>query len=65
MSNIGPGQSLIGQLDAPYKLFKFEMGGMYVFYSGRNLGEALKQFIKDRPNYIDILESITEQSGES
>lgn len=43
------------------KIFKFEMGGMYIFYSGMNLGEALKQFLKDRPNYIDILESITEE----
>jgi hypothetical protein len=51
------------QMDKPYKTFKFEMGGMYMFYRGRNLGEALQQFIKDRPNYIDMLESITEQNG--
>jgi hypothetical protein len=41
------------------KVFKFEFGGMFMFYSGRNLGEALKQLIKDRPNYLDMLESIT------
>lgn len=49
-------------MDKPYKTFKFEMGGMYVFYSGRNLGEALQAFIKHRPNYIDMLESITEHA---
>jgi hypothetical protein len=51
-------------MEKPYKIFKFEMGGMYMFYRGRNLGEALQQFIKDRPGYIDMLESITEQKGD-
>lgn len=42
-----------------YKTFKFEMGGVFVLYSGRNLGEALKKFLEDRPNYVDMLEEIT------
>lgn len=44
------------------KNFKFEMGGMYVFYGGKNLGEAIKAFVKDRPNYIGMIESITEET---
>lgn len=44
-----------------WKRFKFEMGGMFMFYMGRNLGEALQRFMLDRPSYIDMLESITEE----
>ena len=43
------------------KRFKFEMGGMYVFYSGNNLGQAIQEFIRHRPNYVDMIESITEE----
>lgn len=43
------------------KRFKFEMGGMYVFHCGKTLGEALKDFLKLRPHYIEQLESITEE----
>jgi hypothetical protein len=44
-----------------YKVFKFEMGGMFMFYSGRNLGEAIRDFIRDRPKYVELIESITEE----
>ena len=37
------------------------MGGMFVFYFGRNLGEAIKTFIKDRPTYVDLIEQIIEE----
>lgn len=43
------------------KTFKFEMGGMFVFYSGENLGKAIQAFIKHRPNYLDLVEAITEE----
>jgi hypothetical protein len=44
------------------KRYKFELGRMYyIFYSGRNMGAAIKEFIKDRPNYLDMIESITEE----
>lgn len=42
------------------KVFKFEMGGMYTVYAGKNLGDALQKFIADRPTYIHEIESITE-----
>ena len=32
-----------------------------MFYWGTNLGDALRQFIKDRPNYLDMLERIDEE----
>lgn len=43
------------------KRFKFECGGMFVLYFGKNLGEAIKQFVAHRPNYIDMIETITEE----
>ena len=44
------------------KTFKFEMGGMFVFYSGETLGKAILAFIKHRPNYVDLITAITEES---
>lgn len=43
------------------KRFKFELGGMYVYYFGENLGRAIAEFVKHRPNYVDMIESITEE----
>lgn len=43
------------------KRFKFEFGGSYIFYFGRNLGEAIQELIKHRPDYLKDLESITEE----
>jgi hypothetical protein len=43
------------------KRFKFEMGGMYVYYFGDNLGKAIAEFIKHRPTYLDMVETITEE----
>lgn len=43
------------------KRFKFEMGGMFMYYHGKNLGEAIKSFIAQRPNYIELIETITEE----
>ena len=43
----------------PLKTYKLEFGGMYIFYSGRNIGEAIAQMIKDRPHYLKDLESVT------
>jgi phage FluMu gp28-like protein len=46
------------------KRFKFEMGGMYVFYFGTNLGEAIREFIKYRSQYLEMIEQITEEPYE-
>lgn len=43
------------------KRFKFEMGRMYVFYTGENLGKAILEFIEHRPTYVDMIEKITEE----
>lgn len=43
------------------KRYKFELGGMYVFYFGTNLGKAIQAFIKHRPDYIWMIEQITEE----
>lgn len=45
---------------APLKTYKFEMGGMFVFYRGINLGEAIEAFVKHRPTYVKLIETITE-----
>lgn len=42
------------------KQYKLEFGGMFMFYWGKNIGEAIAQMIKDRPHYLKDLESITE-----
>ena len=44
------------------KRYKFEFGGMYVFYMGKNLGEAIKALLEHRGyTYLIGLESITEE----
>lgn len=43
------------------KRYKLEFGGMFMYYWGKNIGEALATMIKDRPNYLHDLESITEE----
>jgi hypothetical protein len=44
------------------KCFKFELGGMYIFYFGENIGQAILEFLANRgPNYLKDLESITEE----
>ncbi len=42
------------------KRFKFEFGGMFMFYFGENIGEAIAKMIKDRPNCLKDLTAITE-----
>lgn len=34
------------------KRYTFDMDGMYVFYLGKTLGEALQKFVKDYPERI-------------
>jgi hypothetical protein len=49
-------------LTRPYRSFKFEFGGSYIFYSGRNLGEAIRELIKHRGlDKVMQIESIEEQ----
>ncbi len=43
------------------KRFKFELGGSYIYYTGDNLGKAIKAFIEHRPNRVEEIEEITEE----
>lgn len=43
------------------KRFKLEFGGMFMYYWGNTVGEAIAKMIADRPNYLKDLERITEE----
>lgn len=41
--------------------YKFEMDGSYVFYFGDTLGEAIKEFIKHRPERLHQITKVAEE----
>jgi len=43
------------------KKYRFNCGGLFIFYRGKTLGEALSSFIRDYPFRVGDLTAIIEE----